>query len=356
MRNIIKNQSIIGLAYLDGTVFGGSTISGGLGINPTELIAKMFEYDVATGKHNVFDLKVDGLEKPEMIGELSVGPDGNVWGVAWGLDKAGAYNTVIFAMNPDNREIVKSTQLYQGVNRGSQWRPFFIRWDNQGLLYTTAGRTLTVINPETMKSKQLITGNVQLMDVDNEGNIYYTADHNLYQLPVLLENGTVTVENESMLQGTEQKIDLTVTLVNGNTIDLAGAQIEWINSNPNVASIENGKIIGKNAGTTEIYATVSYNGGEVKTNTIVVTVEVTTDTLAKQISELEKAEIIPHSVAQQLRNRLKQAEQHYQKGKKDQALKHLDDFHKHLNNSSIDGKIKLTLQNNVTAIEEVFKK
>lgn len=356
IRNIIKNQSIIGLAYHDGKVFGGSTISGGLGIDPTEPKAKMFEYDVATGNHEAFDLHVDGLEKPEMIGELSAGPDGNIWGVAWGLDEAGSFNTVIFAMNPDNREIVKRTQLYKGVNRGSQWRPFFIRWDNLGYLYTTAGRTLTVIDPETMKSKQLVTGNVNLMDVDKEGNIYYSADHNLYQLPVPLESGTLTVDSETLLQGSEQEIDLTVTLANGNKIDLAGAQIDWINSNTEAVSLEDGKIRGKNAGTTEIYATVSYNGEQVKTNTIVVTVEVTTETLAEQINELEKAESIPHSVAQQLTNRLAQAKQHYDKGKKEQAVKHLEDFRKHLDNSSIDRALKITLLNNVTAIEEAFKK
>ncbi|MEH7226080.1 hypothetical protein V7112_19885 [Bacillus sp. JJ1566] len=356
IRNIIKNQSIIGLAYQDGTVFGGSTIAGGLGIDPTEPKAKMFEYDVATGTHEAFDLNVEGLAKPEMIGELSAGPDGNIWGVAWGLDETGVYNTVIFAMNPDNREIVKSTQLYKGVNRGSQWRPFFIRWDNQGFLYTTAARTLTVLDPETMKSKQLITDNVNLMDVDKEGNIYYSSDENLFQLPVPLENGTLSVESESLLQGTEQNIDLAVTLINGNTIDLTGAQIEWINSNPDVASLDKGKIIAKNAGTTEIYATVAYNGGEVRTNTIVITVGVTAETLAKQISELEKAGTIPHSVTQQLSNRLAQAEQHFKNGKKDQALKHLGDFRKHLDNSSIDREIKLTLLNNLTAIEEAFKK
>jgi hypothetical protein len=354
IRNIVQNQSIIGLAYLNGKVFGGSTISGGLGIDPTEAKAKMFQYNVESGTHEEFDLQVEGLEKPEMIGELSVGPDGNIWGVAWGLDKAGAYNTVIFAMNPENREIIKSTELYKGVNRGSQWRPFFIRWDNQGYLYTTAGRQLTVIDPKTMKSKQLVTGTVQLMDVDNEGNIYYTADHNLYQLPVSLENGTLTVESDSLLQGSEQDIHLSVTLVNGNEIDLAGAKIEWVNSNPKAAIIEAGKVIGKNAGTTEIYAKVSYNGEVVTTNKLRVTIEVTTDTLSKQIFELEEAESIPHSMAKQLTNSLKQAEHHNQKGDSKQALKHLEDFRKHLDTSNINETIKNTLHNNVNSIEEAF--
>lgn len=356
IRNIIENQSIIGLAYVDGTVFGGSTLSGGLGIDPTESKAKMFEYDVDSGTHEAFDLQVEGLAKPEMIGELSIGPDGNLWGIAWGLDETGTANSVIFAMNPENRKVIKSTSLYKGATRGSGWRPFFIRWDDQGYLYTTAGRKLTVIDPETMKSKQLVSGTVQLMDLDKEGNIYYTADENLYQLPVPLEEGTLTVESDSLLQGSEQAIDLTATLVNGNTIDLAGAEIEWFNSNPDVAELKDGKIIGKNAGTSEIYAKVTYNRDEVTTNTLTVKIEVTTETLTEQILELEETGSLPHSVTQQLTNRLAQAEHHYQDGRTDQAIKHLGDFRKHLDNSDIDEAIKKTLHNNVNSIEEGFMK
>ncbi|KKK39895.1 hypothetical protein WQ57_01050 [Mesobacillus campisalis] len=351
IRNIIKNQSIIGLAYHDGTVFGGSTLAGGLGIDPTEPKAKMFEYDVETGKHETFDLHVDGLAKPEMIGELSVGPDGNIWGVAWGLDEGGSFNTVVFAMNPENRKVIKSTQLLKGVNRGSQWRPFFIRWDQQGYLYTTAGRQLTVIDPETMKSKQLVPGTVNLMDIDKEGNIYYTADHNLYQLPVKLEKGTLAVEDNTLLQGKQQEIHLKVTLVNGSSIDLAGADIQWMTSNPDAAIVEDGIILGKNAGKTEIYATVSYNGEKITTNTITVTTQVTMDTLADQISELEEAGNLSHPLAKQLTNRLKQAKKHYENENKEQAVKHLEDFRKHLDNSSAEETIKNILLRNVQSIE-----
>lgn len=354
IRHIIENQSIVGLVYKDGKVFGGSSLSGGLGVTPTETKAKMFEYDVESGTHEVFDLEVEGLAKPDMIGELSIGPDGNLWGIAWGLDAAGVNNTVVFAMNPDNREIIKSTELYKGTHRGSQWRPFFIRWDDQGYLYTTAGRKLTVIDPETMKSKQLVTGTVQLMTLDNEGNIYYTADENLYQLPVPLDKGILAVESEAMLQGTEQTIDLTVTLVNGKSIDLAGAEVTWNNSNPDAATVEEGKIIARNSGTTEIYATVSYNGETITTNTITVTIEVTTDTLTEQIMGLEESGSIPHSLMKQLTNRLAQAKHHYQKGSTDQAIKHLEDFRKHLDNGDVDESIKETLHSNVNFIEETF--
>lgn len=352
IRNIINNQSIIGLAYHEGTLFGGSTLAGGLGVTPSEPRAKMFEYDVKTGSYKVFDLNVGGLAKPEMIGELSIGPDGNLWGVAWGYDKAGAYNTVVFAMEPDSRKIVKSTELYKGVNRGSQWRPFFIRWDQQGYLYTTAGRTLTVIDPVTMKSKQLVSGTVNLMDVDNEGNIYYTADENLYQLPVPVEKGTLSAANDSILQGAEQDIELTLTLVNGSKANLAGAKVEWFNSNPEAAELKDGKLVGKNAGTAEIYAKVAYNGYEVTTNKILVTVKVTAETLSKQILGLEEAGTIPHYLAKQLTNRLAQAEHHAQNGRTGQAVKHLDDFRQHLDQSSVDESLKKTLHANVDSVEE----
>ncbi|QGS69540.1 hypothetical protein CV093_18495 [Oceanobacillus sp. 143] len=62
IQNIIENQSIIGLAYQDGILFGGSSISGGLGIEPSETEAKMFSYNTSTEDYEVFNLEVEGLE------------------------------------------------------------------------------------------------------------------------------------------------------------------------------------------------------------------------------------------------------------------------------------------------------
>ncbi|MCA1041806.1 hypothetical protein LCM00_20115 [Bacillus infantis] len=355
IRNIIKNQAIIGLAYQNGVVFGGSTISGGLGIEPTETTAKMFQYDVKTEKHEVFELNVEGLAKPEMIGELSIGPDGKVWGIAWGLDEKGQYNSVVFAMDPKSREVIKSTQLYKGENRGSQWRPFFLRWDNNGYLYTTAGRKLTVIDPDTMKSKQLVTGTVQLMDVDNEGNIYYTADHNLYQLPVKLEKGALSAENNVIIQGSQQQLELSVTLSNGNEINLAGAEIKWFTSNPVAATIKEGMVHAANAGTVEIFAEVSYNGEKVITNKITITIQATAESLFSQILGLEEEGVLPHPLSKQLTNSLKQADHHYRKGNLKQAIKHLEEYRKHLNKSSIDEAVKKILHTNADSIEHSFK-
>ncbi|MGP4106042.1 FIMAH domain-containing protein [Virgibacillus sp. L01] len=356
IRNIVQDQSIIGLSYQNGVVYGGSTITGGLGIEPTAKEAKMFAYNTDTKEHEVFDLKVEGIATPEMIGELSIGPDKNLWGTAWGYDSEGTANSVVFAMHPETKEVIKSTELYSGVYRGSSWRPFFMRWDDQGMLYTTAGRKLTVIDPETMMSKQLIGDTVHLMDLDSEGNIYYANGENLLKLPVPLEDATVTAEEKSIVQGEETSADLTVTLANGNTAELAGADVEWTNSAPQVATIENGKITAKNAGSTEIQANISYNGETIASNKIEITVQATTASLTDQVQSLKKAGDVEHSVAQQLINRLAQASHHYEKEHLDQAIKHLDDFLKHLENSSVTKELKSLLESNIASIKESFLK
>jgi hypothetical protein len=352
IRNIIENQSIIGLAYKDGTLYGGSTTAGGLGIDPTEERARMFEYDAATGDYELFDLEVEGIETPEMIGELSFGPDGNLWGAAYGVNAEGKANSVIFAMDPDSKEIIKQKEFYTGVLRGSQWRPFFMRWDEQGMLYTTAARKLTVIDPETMMSKQLIGDTVNLMDIDKEGNIYYADGADLMKLPVPLESAELTAEDSSLMQGETSELDLRVTLANGQEADLAGAKVKWENSNPEAVELGEGEVTALNAGTAEIKATVTYNGQTVTTDPLIITVEVSTATLAEKIQAMKETGDLDHATAKKLVNKLKQAQHHYDKGRTEQALKHLADFSKHLDRSNAEENIKALLERNVQSIRD----
>lgn len=355
IRNIIENQSIIGLAYHNGIVYGGSTISGGLGIDPSEPEARMFAYDTATGEHEVFDLEAAGLDKPEMIGELSIGPDGNLWGVAWGYDADRSYNTVVFSMDKESRQVLKSTEIYSGVHRGSQWRPFYIRWDDQGYLYTTAGRKLTVINPDTMASKQLISSNVDLMDLDDEGNIYFASGADLYKLPVPMEEAIISAENESILQGQQLKPELEIILQNGKSADLASAEVHWFSSDTDIISIEEGMITGINGGNAEIQATVTYNGEQITTNILLINVNVTTESLAMQIDAFKEDGQLQHSTAKQLNNSLRQADHHYGKGHLNQVLKQLEKFRKQLRDSTAETSVKEALLSNVDIIEDSYR-
>ncbi len=185
IENIIENQSIIGLAYKKGKVYGGSAIYGGLGINPTETTAKMFEYDVKKKKVKQFPLKLKGLKNPQMIGELSFGPDGLLWGIAWGQDRDDRNAYTLFAMDEKRKRIMKEKTVFHDLAKGSNWRPFYIRWGKDGMMYTTIGRKLSVFNPKTMNHKVLVEGTVNLMDLDRKGNVYYAKGSRLYMLPVL---------------------------------------------------------------------------------------------------------------------------------------------------------------------------
>lgn len=175
-RNIVQDQSIIGLAYRKGKVYGGTTTMGGLGIPPKAKHARIFVWDLDKEKKlHDFTPDIPGMEeKPAMIGSLAFGPDGLLWGVA---DKDGT----VFALDAENYSVIKSIRLYPGISTGSKWRPFYLRWDKQGLLYTTAGRCVTVINPETMEYRRLLKG-IDLMALDYHGNIYYGKKSRLYKL------------------------------------------------------------------------------------------------------------------------------------------------------------------------------
>ncbi len=66
-------------------------------------------------------------------------------------------------------------------------------------------------------------------------------------------------------------------------------------------------------------------------------------TLFEQIEEYKEAGDIRHSTSQQLKNRLEQANHHYQNGRNAQAEKHLEDFEKHLSNAEVEEEVAETL-------------
>ncbi|UUZ95471.1 carbohydrate binding domain-containing protein [Paenibacillus sp. P25] len=162
-RNIVQDQSLLSLAYLDGKVFGSTTIRGGLGSLPTAEEAKIFVWDSVTKqKITEFPLRVPGLDKPIFIGDLSVGPDGLIWGAAY---------EYIFALDPKTYQIVKSKKIYPSLNY-SQWAHHSMRWSKDGLLYVLFNNKLTVIDPETLESRTIT--DASRFELGLDGNLYFT--------------------------------------------------------------------------------------------------------------------------------------------------------------------------------------
>lgn len=184
-RNIVQDQSIISLAYKDGKLYGGTSVWGGLGINPKAEEAKIFVWDVEKGeKIAEFTPKIPGIDAtPRMIGDLSIGPDGFLWGAVEGT---------IFKMDPETYEVVDSKVIRPSLYNSSKWFPYRLEWGPDGMLYTTLSRKLIVIDPETLDYKVLVDDFMNSMTVGVDGSIYYALGSELYKIPVPETDATLT--------------------------------------------------------------------------------------------------------------------------------------------------------------------
>jgi len=74
----ITDLSVIALAYFNGAVYGGTTVSGGLGIAPSQSMAKLLKYTVSTGTGVGIALPAS-ITNRKAITAITVGPDQKIW-------------------------------------------------------------------------------------------------------------------------------------------------------------------------------------------------------------------------------------------------------------------------------------
>lgn len=175
---VVEEQSIVGLAYHEpsGLLFGSTSIFGGLGVEPSATAAKMFVWDVAAGKKlEEFSLNLPGVDSPRMIGGLSVGPDGNIWGTV---------NGHVFVLDPKTRKVVTQKNIYPDVSNYGKWRPVYLEWGQDGLLYLNLVGRLTVVDPQTLNHLQL-PAQSGLLTLGDDGNIYFANGPELKRIPVM---------------------------------------------------------------------------------------------------------------------------------------------------------------------------
>lgn len=186
--DVVHNQSIVGLAVRNGKLYGSTTVAGGLGIDPTETAAKIFVWDIASGKKlQEFVPSIPGATvQPGMISGLSIGPDGLLWAAADGL---------IFAMDPETMDIVKSANIYPSVSNYGRWRPVHIRWGEDGYMYTTLAGRITVIDPNEPEAA-ITLSTTPLMTLGDDGHIYYSDDTLLKKIEVTKGSGAVHIPIE----------------------------------------------------------------------------------------------------------------------------------------------------------------
>lgn len=170
IRNIVQDQSVIGIAYKDGKLYGSTTIHGGLGSTATAQQAKMFVYDIEKGeKIKEFTPNIPGLNNPLHIGELKFDKNGKLWA-------ASGYTIFSIDMETEKVSDVKSFGTYDYKRDEHTWKPIRIRFDKKGYLYANLNG-LKAINTKDMSFKELTSYEVSEYDIGDDNNLYFA--HNM---------------------------------------------------------------------------------------------------------------------------------------------------------------------------------
>lgn len=265
-QNVVKDQSVISLAYCDGLIFGGTSVWGGLGITPSEGEAKLFIWDVENEQKVLEIVPVSG---EKAISALTFDNKGYLWGITSGI---------LFKYSIKSNQVVQKKKLYsmEWDSVRHLWRGGFLKIYSDGNLYGQTHDELFIVNTETFEHEILVK-NASLFTQDPDENFYFARGHKLYQYKTSIKEGNFTnsYKNTTLLKGDVAKLNLETALSNRKGF-IDEAEVEWVITNPNVATIEDGRLIGSNIGRTEIHAVISYKGEKITSNMISVSIEAPT--------------------------------------------------------------------------------
>lgn len=166
---IIPSQSIVSLVDNGNLIWGGTTVSGGLGVKPVTEEAKLFSWDVKNQK--VVDELVP-VAGAKAITTMITGPDGNIWGMAGGT---------LFVFDPAQKKVTRSVVLYPTPPLTSHvWRDAFLVLHKSGVVYGTGNNQLFSIDPVSLKF-QWLARPASLLAMDDGGKLYFHRSAELWQ-------------------------------------------------------------------------------------------------------------------------------------------------------------------------------
>lgn len=230
-RNIVPNQSPLGLAYRNGIIYVSTSVSGGLGLLPTEKNAKIIAYDIEKGEViKEITPKIPGvLVDLKAIAGLKFGPDGKLWAMA---------KNVIFAMDADTFEIEKYKvmgPLDFGDGTLLYW-PINIWFDSKsGLIFASPGNRdkIKIIDPDTLNYMETPFTFSTNFIMGKDGNIYAYIFGGACMVPVIRKG-----DNSHKLIGKN------VSHIGSNKIYLSGEEHSVDDKNDNAAPfVENNRVM-----------------------------------------------------------------------------------------------------------------
>ncbi|HEY0667080.1 MAG TPA: hypothetical protein VGD22_02825 [Sphingobacteriaceae bacterium] len=166
--NVVTDQSVVSLVYAGGSIYGGTTVRGGMGVPPATTEAKLFGWDIGAKTKNFQIVPVVGARA---ITCLINGPQGNVWGIADG---------VLFIFDPLKRTIISKKVLYPVTQgRDGVYYEARLALHPSGIVYGVGGGSLFQINPENMEYQELKKG-ARLLTMDKNGLLCTVINETLW--------------------------------------------------------------------------------------------------------------------------------------------------------------------------------
>lgn len=196
----------------------------------------------------------------------------------------------------------------------------------------------------------------------SEGYVYNISQGDEFRIPLAFSKTTglsqvsLAADKTSLERNETVNLSINWILDSGENANLQDAVIEYVISNPAVVSVENGVVTAFNTGSADIYAKVTLDGVMVQTNVITFNVSVSAQSIGKTIEMYIASGELKGALVPQLENSIKQAVHQYNIDNKVQAVKHLEDFLKHLNNPSLKKNVteaaRIAMDSDIKALIE----
>ncbi|MBR0596697.1 glycoside hydrolase family 38 C-terminal domain-containing protein [Sinanaerobacter chloroacetimidivorans] len=231
-----------------------------------------------------------------------------------------------------------------GENTDLYWntRNFRLDVSLNGTDWTTADTVRDNTGDVTAKDMQPVKARYARLYITDPVTSDFGTHIRIYSFEVYcqrqLEKVTISVDNTKLERNQTSNIVISEALLStGEPADLTGdnAQIEYMSTNPAVISIEDGIIRANNAGDAEVYVVATLNGITVESNRVHVKVTTSADSISNLLKYYENSGDLTYPLVPQLTNSLDQAVHQMEIGMPDNAMKHMEDFLKHLNNEAM---------------------
>ncbi len=189
-RHVVENQSIVGIEYYDGIVYGGSCVTGGTGATPRDdLSAKIFLYDVEN-KQKIMEIDPrevlsDMPERIHGISGLIADPEIEKNGIVWGM--CGGTLFTIKYDKTTGKVTVEEKLCFDKAEEGSGWKQtgMQIAGDYLYVNFGDKGGVRKVNLRDVSDNYRLPIAVTDIFTVAQDGNIYYCTTDNVYLYPLV---------------------------------------------------------------------------------------------------------------------------------------------------------------------------